>query len=158
MDLEAVSHESCAEVGADAPVEEAEGVGVPEVVGLDGDAVAVEGVVEGFGERARGLGRAWQVAQVEGGDPGAGTGGDAAGAGLGFVVDLDPVVVEPGELGALVGAEAVGGAHAEGPLPVGQADPPEGGLDGGVCGDVALGELVDAVAPAGFEQALVGDA
>ena len=50
MDLQAVTHESCREVGADAFRHEAQRIGVSEVVGLDGDAVAVEGVVEGFAQ------------------------------------------------------------------------------------------------------------
>ena len=50
------------------------------------------------------------------------------------------------------GAESVGRAHAEGPAPVRLADLLERGLDGLVGGDVALGELVDAVAAAGIEE------
>ncbi len=93
-----------------------------------------------------------EVAQLEALDPGAGTWGDAASAGLGLVVDFDPVVLEPGELSAFVGTKAIGGTHPEGPAPVRLADLLVRELDGLVGGDVALGELVDAVAAAGFEE------
>lgn len=152
VDLEAVAHQAGGEVGGDALAHQSECVGVAQVVGLDAHLGPVQGVVEHLAQGLGALFGAREISEPVALDPRARAGGYAPRACFGGVGDLDPVVLEPGECGALVEAEAVGGAHAEGPAPVRQGDPAQCSFDGLVGGDVALGELVDPVAPAGGEQ------
>ncbi len=49
VDLDAVAHEAGAEVGGDAFGQQAQGVGVAQVVGLDAHLGSVQGVVEDLG-------------------------------------------------------------------------------------------------------------
>jgi len=152
MGAQAVTHESCPELGGDAAIHEAEGIGVTQVVGTDGDAVSIERIEKGLGDGASLLCRALQVVETEGVHPAAGAGSDAAGPGFGGIADLNPVIGEPLEGGALVGTEAVGGAHAPGPSPVGEADAGPGRFDCSVVGDVTFGETLDAVPPTGGQE------
>lgn len=158
MGGQAVTHESRPEVRIDPLLQEPEGVGVPQRVGAPADPVAIERIEERLGHAMGRLGWERGHAKVEGFDPATRAGGDLAGAGLRGVSDPDPGALQPGEASEFVRPEAEGGAHAPGPAPVGQADGAPGGLDLRVGGDVALGQAGGAVAPAGGQEAFVGEA
>lgn len=80
MDREAVAHQVGFKLGRDAFVHQWYGVGMPQVGGLDGHPISIEGVVVSLRVVLGRLRWAWKAAQGEEGDPLAWAWGDLLGS------------------------------------------------------------------------------
>ena len=148
MDVLRVAHHPSREADRQAGGHGPDGIGVSQDVGTQGDSIALQGITEDLGQAGGGLGGPGEIWELVLGDPAAGAGRTDATSGLGVVGDDCQAIGADFEVGGLVGAKAEGSADTPHPAPVGELDARPDFFDLGVGGDIARGELGDAIAAA----------